>query len=136
MTGIGTLGSVSNTTTSLSSPVGIAPFVLGHLVRIGGTAFTRSIPVFAALSAQHLTAQARSVRNFKNPKAPFDVLTVRGASCSSACVEQARPRPSGRSVHGICDGIPDCIAFTIADILKRASFFSSQFARCTSMTSL
>jgi hypothetical protein len=50
--------------------------------------------------------------------------------------EQAGLRPIAGLVHGICDGIPDFMAFTVTVILKHASFFSSQFAGCSSMTSL
>jgi hypothetical protein len=44
ITGIGTLGSVSKMTISLSSPVGIGSVVLGHLVRIGAIAAIRNNP--------------------------------------------------------------------------------------------
>jgi hypothetical protein len=50
--------------------------------------------------------------------------------------EQAGLRPIAGLVHGICDGIPDFIASMIAVTLKHAGFLSSQFARCSSMTSL
>ena len=59
----------------------------------------------------------------------------RGALCSSIS-EQSRLRPNGRSVHGVCDSIPDFIACKIALISQRVSCFSGQFASCSAMTSL
>src|SRR5262249_53202731 len=107
-----------------------------------------TIPVFAALS---MRIPRHKLVQFVWPISPKDLkikdikasqrrehstapLTLR-TLCGSASVEQARLRPSGRSVHGICDGVPDFIAFAIALTFERASFFSSQFARSSSMTS-
>jgi hypothetical protein len=56
--------------------------------------------------------------------------------CRSVPVQRLRLGPIGRSVHGICYGVPDFMASKIALLLEHVSLLSSEFARGGSMAGL
>src|SRR5262245_8356812 len=78
-------------------------------------AFTRSAPQCACCFHPSVSANRRQI---------------------SSSGEQPGLRPSGRSVHGIGDSVPDFMALRVALILERLSCFSGKFARCGSVACL